>query len=290
MNNSGKCWQISFAPLSGETEIFENFVTEYFEVLTNNFGEDGTDNFVGYQKDPFNEDDFRNKAKFFNISVPGFNVELLTSDNWLKDNVIKFEPFEVGKFLIYGIHEKKPPQSERIPIQIYAATAFGSEHQTTKSCLLALTDLYKKKVPHQNILDVGCGSGILSIAAAKLWQNETHVTSVDIDQEAIWVTEQNALNNQLSNYITVGLSDGYKSDLVKENAPYDIIFSNILARPLIEMAPDLSKSLKSGGSVILSGFIKEQENWVIDAHIQQGLELIKIYEQDNWRAALMEKK
>ena len=91
-------------------------------------------------------------------------------------------------------------------------------------------------------------------------------------------------------FITAGVSNGYQSELVSKNAPYDIIFANILARPLIEMAPDLAQNLKSGGFCILSGFVGDQENWVIKAHEEQGLSLVKIYEMDNWRAALMEKK
>ena len=139
-------------------------------------------------------------------------------------------------------------------------------------------------------IDVGCGSGILSLGAGKLWSRETQVIAVDIDDEAVLVTRQNAEDNGLENVITAGISNGYQSPLVKENKPYDLIFANILARPLIEMAPDLAASLRPGGYAVLSGFIGEQENWVIDAHIEQGLELIKIYEMDNWRAALMEKK
>ena len=91
-------------------------------------------------------------------------------------------------------------------------------------------------------------------------------------------------------FITAGVSNGYQSELVSKNAPYDIIFANILARPLIEMAPDLAQNLKSGGFCILSGFVGDQENWVIKAHEEQGLSLVKIYEMDNWRAALMEKR
>lgn len=290
MNNSGNCWQVCFAPLAEIPPFFEEFLQDYFEVVTDNYSDDGTDNFVGYQRTAFDEADFRQQAQNWHIILPDFHAELLTSDNWLKENIIRFAPLEVGEFMIYGIHETEAPQTNKLPLQIYAATAFGSEHQTTKSCLLALSDLYRQKIDHRQILDVGCGSGILSLGAAKLWQAETKVTAVDIDEEAVWVTRKNAKNNQLEQIITAGLSNGYQSDLVKTNAPYNLIFANILARPLIEMAPDLAAHLCPGGYAILSGFIKDQEEWVIDAHQKQGLELIKIYEMDNWRAALMEKK
>lgn len=290
MHNSGNCWQISFAPQFDTSPLWEEFLQEYFEVVANNYGDDGSDNFVGYQRQQFNEQEFKNIAQTRGFTVPTYTAELLSSDNWLKENVIRFSPLEVGEFLIYGIHEEKQPATDKLPLRIYAATAFGSEHQTTKSCLLALSDLYHQKVSHQQILDVGCGSGILSLGAAKLWQEQTQVTAVDIDEEAVWVTRQNAEDNNLEPFITAQQSNGYQADIVKKHAPYDIIFANILARPLIEMAPDLSSHLKRGGYAILSGFIGEQEDWVINAHKDTGLELIKIYEMDNWRAALMEKK
>ncbi len=290
MHNSGKCWQVSFAAQFNPLPEWEEFLEEYFEVVANNYGDDGSDNFVGYQRQPFDSISFQQQAQAHGLEIPEYSVELLSSDNWLKDNVIRFSPLEVGEFLIYGIHEETIPPSNKLPLRIYAATAFGSEHQTTKSCLLALSDLYQQNAKHKQILDVGCGSGILSLGAAKLWQEDTNIIAVDIDEEAVWVTRQNAEDNHLENFITAELSNGYQSAIVQNNAPYDIIFANILARPLIDMAHDLSTHLKTGGYAILSGFIGEQEDWVIDAHKKEELELIKIYELDNWRAALMEKK
>ena len=103
------------------------------------------------------------------------------------------------------------------------------------------------------------------------------------------VTRQNALDNNVSDFVTAEVSNGYQAEIVQKNAPYDIIFANILARPLIDMAPDLAAALKPGGYAVLSGFINDQEDWVVNAHTNQGLKLVKIYELDNWRAALMEK-
>lgn len=102
-------------------------------------------------------------------------------------------------------------------------------------------------MPHAHILDVGTGSGILSLAAARLWRETAQITAVDIDEEAVIVTRGNAEDNGLEKFITAGVSNGYQSELVSKNAPYDIIFANILARPLIEMAPALAQNLKPGG-------------------------------------------
>ena len=289
MDNGGSCWQISFEPQAEYSEPMNNFMEEFFDVTVCNYTDDGLEQLGGYKGRHFKEDELRQTAAERGLDLPPFKCELLTSDNWLKDNVIRFAPAEVGEFMIYGIHETATPATDKLPLRIYAATAFGSEHQTTKSCLLALSELYRRKVPHQNILDMGCGSGILSLGAAKLWP-DANITAVDIDEEAVIVTLQNTRDNLLDSQIHAAVSDGYTSALVRERAPYDIIMANILARPLIEMPPDLYQALKPGGYCILSGFVNDQEDWVVDAHRQQGLQLCKIYEMDNWRAALMEKR
>lgn len=289
MNNAGSCWQITFAAQETTPPLLEEFLEEYFEVVACDYNDDGQEIPIGYTGKDFDSRDFKKQAAARGIELPEFCKKLLTSENWLKDNVIEFAPVEVEDFLVYGIHEKQAPKTAKLPIKIYAATAFGSEHQTTKSCLKAICELNRMKAPHANILDVGCGSGILSLGAAKLWGAETKITAVDIDQEAVWVTRQNALDNNVSDFVTAEVSNGYQAEIVQKNAPYDIIFANILARPLIDMAPDLAAALKPGGYAVLSGFINDQEDWVVNAHTNQGLKLVKIYELDNWRAALMEK-
>lgn len=282
------CWQVSFHPVDIDLTIFEQFLEDYFEVSACNYEDDGNDEYVGYQSGEFDEQQMLSAAAAMDLILPTYEVSYLESQNWLKDYVIKFAPFEVEDFLIYGVHESTPPQTNKIALKIYAATAFGSDHQTTRSCLKAISELYHQGFNAQNILDVGTGSGILSLAAAKLWPQST-ITAVDIDEEAVWVTEQNAEDNGENQHINCAVSNGYQADIVKEQAPYDLILANILARPLIEMAPDLAHNLKSGGYCVLSGFVDEQVDWVLSSHQQHGLKLIKLYEIDNWRAALMEK-
>ncbi len=286
---SGSCWQITFEPREFYDERLSEFLEEYFEVISSNYNDDGTEEYVAYKDLSFNETDFQNAAKQQQIELPPYEISFLESQNWLKDNVIKFDPVEVEDFLIYGIHEKQAPQTDKLALKIYAATAFGSEHQTTKSCLRAISELNRAQIPHTNILDMGCGSGILSLACAKIWPN-AKITAADIDEEAVWVTRQNAEDNNLEKSVIAVAGDGYKSETVQNNAPYDLIIANILARPLIEMSADLSAHLKPGGFCILSGFIDEQVDWVINAHQKHGLNLVTLYELDNWRAAVMEKK
>ena len=274
-DKSGSCRVVTFAPVKSLDDFTQERLEEFFDVVSVDYTDDGLEIYKGYKNASFKEEELATFIAANGLDLPACTIELLESANWLKDYVIQFAPVEVEDFLIYGVHEKKAPQTDKLAIRIYAATAFGSEHQTTKSCLRALSELNRKNVPHTRILDVGTGSGILSLAAAKLWRETAQITAVD---------------NGLEKFITAGVSNGYQSELVSKNAPYDIIFANILARPLIEMAPDLAQNLKPGGFCILSGFVGDQENWVIKAHEEQGLSLVKIYEMDNWRAALMEKK
>ncbi|MBR1605513.1 MAG: 50S ribosomal protein L11 methyltransferase [Alphaproteobacteria bacterium] len=290
MTQSGSCWLIKFKPQENINNITSEFFDEYFDVVAVNYTDDGLEEYVGYKDSHFDKNDLEQAAKQFNITLPPHTTEFLESRNWLKENIIKFAPVNVAEFTIYGIHEKNIPDDGRLNLRIYAATAFGSEHQTTKSCLQAISDYNKLPHPQKiNILDVGTGSGILSLAAAKLWQNNCQITAVDIDEEAVSVTRQNTIDNHLQQYISVAVSDGYQSDLVKSNTPYDLILANILARPLISMAPDLYQNLKQGGYCILSGFVEDQEEWVISEHTKLGLKLKQIYKLDNWRAALLEK-
>ena len=284
------CWQVSFHPEENLPNGFENFLDEYFEVNACNYQDEGLDEYVGYKSGEFREEDMLSFAQKLGIKLPPYQITLLESSNWLKDYVIKFYPCTTEDFMIYGIHETKAPQTDKIPLQIYAATAFGSDHQTTRSCLQAISDLYHQGFAPCSILDIGTGSGILSLASAKLWQDSCKILAVDIDEEAVWVTRQNAENNNLSTLIQAEISDGFINPLIKQKAPYDLILANILARPLIEMSVSISNHLKTKGYVILSGFVEDQENWVIQSFEKTGMKLIKLYKQDNWRAALMQKE
>ncbi len=290
-NNLSSCTIITFEPVETISEELAFFLDEYFDVTACNYTDDGKEEYVGYAGLDFDETNFIKSAENMAITLPSYKIEVLKNKNWLTENVIKFDPIETDDFLIYGIHEDKAPVTSKPSIKIYAATAFGSGHQTTKSCLNAISDLNKLNVRHDKILDMGTGSGILALACAKVWgKNNPFIVAVDIDDESVKVTTQNAFDNNLEQFLSVAQSDGYNSELVTKNAPYDIILSNILARPLIEMAPCLYQNLKKGGYCVLSGFVTDQVDWVVNEHIKQGLSPVKKYNIDNWFAVLMEKK
>ena len=285
---TSKCWQISFTPQETPDENFDEFLNNFFEVVSQNYNDNGLDEYVGYLGNDFNEQQMIQTASNYCIKLPPYKVIELKSENWLKDYVIKFDAFEICNFCIYGVHETSTPKTDKIPLQIYAATAFGSNHQTTQCCITAISELFDSDFRPTKILDIGTGSGILSLCSAKLWSN-TPIIAGDIDDEAVIVTESNTSTNNLNHQIQAVVSDGYKHELIKTNSPYDLILCNILANPLIAFAPDLSKSLNQNGYCILSGFVEDQVDDVIKTHEQNGLKLIKLYSMDNWRAALMQK-
>lgn len=290
-NNLSSCVTVKFEPQNCLDENLSAFLDDFFEVSALNYTDDGHEEYVGYAETDFDPARLESAAAAAGLQLPPYTVEKLENINWLTENVIKFDPIETDDFCIYGIHEKQAPESRKILLKIYAATAFGSGHQTTKCCLNAISELNRRGMKPHKILDMGTGSGILALACAKLWQSDKpEIVAVDIDDEAVRVTTQNAYDNKLEDFLSVAQSDGYQSDLVDTNAPYDLITANILARPLIEMAPDLARHLKNGGYCILSGFVDDQVEWVVGAHEKSGLQLVRKYHIDNWHAVLMEKK
>ena len=140
-NISSACWLIKFVFDDEVPENLGEFFDEYFDVVAINYTDDGREEAVGYKSLDFDEKDMLSAAKNYGIVLPEYKIEYLESKNWLSENVIKFAPFEIGNFCVFGSHEKIAPQSKKLPVMVYAATAFGSEHQTTKMCLEAISDI-----------------------------------------------------------------------------------------------------------------------------------------------------
>ncbi|MBR2274406.1 MAG: 50S ribosomal protein L11 methyltransferase [Alphaproteobacteria bacterium] len=289
-NISQSCKLIKFAPVVTLDERCAEFLESIFEVVAIDYTDDGLEQYVGYAPLSFDETQLAAQAKQADLSLPPFQLEILESKNWLKENVIKFPPFEVGDFLVYGIHETACPATPKLPLQIYAATAFGSDHQTTRMCLTAITELYHQHFIPQKILDMGTGSGILSLAAAKIWQQKPQIIAADIDQESVDVTANNAITNNLEQNIHAILSDGYHNPLITQTAPFDLILANILANPLKAMSKSAYQALASQGCYLISGFIDNQQQDIIQHHQKVGFKIIKTYQIDNWCAALLQKE
>ena len=220
-----------------------------------------------------------------NIKTPNYTINLIERKDWISEIERGFPPLNIGKFYVHGSHIKSAPPYEKIELKINAGAAFGSgEHSTTSGCLLALSRLSKHR-KFLKILDMGCGSGILALAAAKLWHRP--VTGIDIDPVSVVTSKDNARKNHISALVKLSAGDGYNTNLVRKNAKYDLIIANILARPLMKMAPYLKKNLTHNGIAVLSGLLTRQEQSVLSAHRLQGLRLVYSIRQNGWSTLIL---
>jgi ribosomal protein L11 methyltransferase len=210
--------------------------------------------------------------------------EKLPARDWLVENQLAFPPLRVGRFFVYGSHYRDRVPAGAIGIQVDAATAFGTgEHPSTRACLMALEGLARRH-RFQRPLDIGTGTGILAIAAAKLLRRE--VLAGDIDRGAAAVARHNAHRNGVAGLVRVRRSRGYR-DRTLQRLRYDLVLSNILARPLALLARDLAKVLMPGGRVVLSGLLCRQEPIVLAPHRGCGIVLERRLVIDGWSTLIL---
>ncbi len=213
---------------------------------------------------------------------------VLENTNWLELSYQQFPPFTIGPFYLYGSHATTPPPHDKLPLLIDAATAFGSgEHGTTRGCLESLARLKDQKIDFKNILDMGTGSGILALAAYRLWP-ASKILAVDNDAEATKVACRHRRKNNIPTaHVVCATGDGYAARRVQQNTPYDLIIANILAGPLITMAPDIARHTGKNGRIILSGLLKSQYEDVKKAHEMMGFSVDHTIQHDEWMAVTM---
>jgi ribosomal protein L11 methyltransferase len=200
--------------------------------------------------------------------------------NWLEVYAKAAPPLEIGRFYIYGSHDRLSPKPQGvIPLWVDAATAFGSgEHATTTGCIQALQRI-KSNFQNPKILDMGCGTGILALAAQKLWPGAS-IYAGDIDPEAVRVARLNMKRNQSAFHIDK--VTGFNSRWIQEKGPYDVIMANILAKPLRQMATDMRNVVIPGTQVVLSGLLTSQEKWVLDIYHLIGFKVLFIIRMYGW--------
>ena len=210
------------------------------------------------------------------------------AEGWLDRTRAAFPEQAIGRrFAIRGTHETGPRLPGRITLTLDAGVAFGSgEHGSTRGCLRALEYVARRRRPAR-IIDVGTGSGILAMAAARLFRRP--VLATDIDPWSVRVTRENAAANRLSREVRAILADGWRDRRVRAGGPYDLVLANILARPLCRMARDLAAHLAPGGTVILAGLLDTQARMVLAAHRAQGLRLTCTLHEGRWATLVLER-
>jgi ribosomal protein L11 methyltransferase len=289
-------WQASFTLTHDAWEISEALLSDFFPALTvkpiidNDPSSDQIVTLIYEDKPDDNELKSQLSTLFdmVGLPVPIFTLETLPDIDWLQHVYDSLKPIEAGRFFVYGKHIKDNIPTDKVTIVIEAASAFGTgEHPTTKGCLMML-DRYLNTNHPKKILDMGAGSGILSIALAKVVLDTTTVLGVDIHDESVRVANSHAADNNLANRVHYIHGDGFYTADVKTHAPYDLVFGNILAQPLIEMAPQFCAV--SAKDLILSGFTDAQQSYVEKPYLENGFSIEQQLNLEGWMTLWLRKK
>jgi ribosomal protein L11 methyltransferase len=211
----------------------------------------------------------------------------LSEKDWVAASLADLTAVRAGRFLVHGAHHRGRFPPNLIGIEIEAALAFGTGHHgTTRGCLLALDALLKRR-RRARVLDVGTGTGVLAMAAAKVLHSA--VLTTDIDPVAVRIADANARHNGVGGFITNRVADGRRSlpKFGSWRGPFDLILANILLGPLTRMAPQLSRRLAPGGAIVLSGLLPSQASAALSAYRAQGLALERRAVLENWVTLVM---
>ena len=212
-----------------------------------------------------------------------FVVSEVPDQDWVAKVRRELPPVEAGRFFVYGSHDAALLPEGRIGLLIEAAMAFGTGHHgTTLGCLRAYDRLLDDGQRFDNVLDLGCGTAVLAMSAARM--GAAHVLASDIDPVAVEVALANVKANGLVGRVACVESIGFDSPVLRAGAPFDLIFANILKGPLIELAPDMAAHLAPGGRAILSGLLVEQADEIVEVYQGQGLALETREDLGEWSA------
>ena len=212
-----------------------------------------------------------------------FVVSEVPDQDWVAKVRRELPPVEAGRFFVYGSHDAALLPEGRIGLLIEAAMAFGTGHHgTTLGCLRAYDRLLDDGQRFDNVLDLGCGTAVLAMSAARM--GAAHVLASDIDPVAVEVALANVKANGLVGRVACVESIGFDSPVLRAGGPFDLIFANILKGPLIELAPDIAAHLAPGGRAILSGLLVEQADEIVEVYQGQGLALETREDLGEWSA------
>ncbi len=217
------------------------------------------------------------KPAFADLAI---QKEVLPDIDWIAKSLEGLKPVRAGRFLVHGSHDRDKIGSSDIAIEIEAGQAFGTGHHGTTAGCLETIDKVVTSRRVRNALDLGTGSGVLAIAVRKL--RNIPVLATDIDPIAVRVAKENVRSNGIASGVTLETAPGFHSTAFSRHGPFDLIIANILARPLIKMAPQLVAHLAPGGSVILSGILAEQRWKVLAAYNGANLRHVRTIWRNGW--------
>lgn len=224
-------------------------------------------------------------ASLFGKSAPNFTIEKLADEDWLTLSQQGVEPIRAGRFHVHT--PEFAPVRDAVNFAIPASQAFGTgQHETTAGCLAMLDAMKRCGVVARNIADIGTGTGLLAFAALNLWPRAL-ATASDIDQVCAGVVADNADLNGVAigaraGELTMVIADGMADPLLQARGPYDLLIANILAGPLVELAPDFAAAVAPGGHVLLAGLLETQEPRVRRAYRKAGFRLAQRMVNGDW--------
>jgi len=218
-------------------------------------------------------------------AAKALSIERVPANDWVAESLAGLRPVRAGRFVVHGAHDRAGLRANDIGIEIEAALAFGTGHHgTTRGCLLALDDLTKRRRA-LNVLDIGTGTGVLAIAAARLLRKR--VAAGDIDRVAVRAARENARENCAAPMITFVRAAGVRAQVIRERGPYDLIFANILMGPLTRLAVPVRSLAAPGAHVVLSGLLPSHVNAVISIYSAQDLVLERRTLLEGWVTLVM---
>jgi ribosomal protein L11 methyltransferase len=211
------------------------------------------------------------------------STEVLADADWLALALSGLPPVRAGRFFVFGAHDRGLAPASTVNLRIEAGAAFGTGHHgTTVGCLLAFDELLKRR-RFPRVLAVGCGTGVLAIAAARTGSQVA--VGTDIDPVSVRIANENAaLNRAEARFVHAG---GLTHELVRRHGPYDLVFANILAPPLVALSGDIGRALRPGGVAILSGLLRTQERRVLAAYLSTGFRLERRLHRDAWATLVL---
>lgn len=215
------------------------------------------------------------------------SIETVAERDWVASSLAGLAAVRVGRFVLHGSHGRDQVRIGDIGIEIEAALAFGTGHHgTTKGCLVALNNVARRRRP-QRVLDVGTGTGVLAIAAARRFKRT--IQSGDIDPIAVQAARANARANAACSAVHPVRCIGVRHPRLQAHGPYDLVFANILARPLRQLAPAFRRIIASGGELILSGLLVGDVPGVLSMYRAQHFRLVRRFEIEGWVTLMMQR-